>query len=940
MMRSDERTRLDTPPRGIAADDTPAVWVPTAPDFGPRYRVIGVVGKGGMGEVYRAYDNELRGDVALKIVRADADHATALARFRREIALARKVTSPNVLRVYDLAEHKTLRFVSMEFVDGSDLATLLAHTDRLALDRALAIFRQVCVGLIAAHAQGVVHRDLKPQNVLIDRDDRVHVADFGLARSIGESGLTASGAILGSPAYMSPEQVTGDPADERSDIYSLGIMLYQLVTGHAPFEADTAHAVMAMRLHKPPPPLRERAPEAPAYLGAIVARCLQVKPADRYASVQALLADLDAAVAPARQPGARRRWLVPAAIAGVLAVGAATAWLATRPRGEPSTAPAAIAPVAVASDGPVTVLVLGVANHASDPVYDGTLDTVLLYALRRSSRIDPVAGVDLRKLAGELGADVAVDDQLGQKLAARDHVRIVNVRGEVTAKGAGSAISLTATDAATGAVVYSKSLDVPALDRVVASTAVLAAGLRHALGEKIDDAERERTGLSSSLDADHEFSIGLAMKQAANTEGAITHFEQAIAKDASFAFARAQLALQYSNASRRDQASEQFALALRSVDQIGERDRLKFLGDYYSFVREDWERATTSYTQLLAKWPRDQGAEVNLARVYLARGDAKHGLEAGERAAHDHPLSVIARSNLVEFEIAAGQFERAVADGNKFLKDFPRPVPTTHLYLGLAQALAGKHDEAQAELVKNEPIEASTTLAAEADLAFAEGRLADARKLLEKGIADDLAHHLNAGVELKQAMLAELRLRTGDKPKARAAAAAVANASPRLLEAALVQLAVGDDKRALATAARLAKDVAPSRRVIAMLIEAEALRVHGQPEQAVVAFQKAVELVDMPYGHFLLARAALDAKLYAEAYAELESCIARRGEIAISADDVPTLRHVPQLTYYLARAQAGMGSPQASQSYAAFVAMMPHADPDDPLVLDARAQSR
>src|SRR5438067_5422245 len=155
---ADDQTRGDRPSLRMAA---------AHPDFGPRYRVIGLLGKGGMGEVFRAYDTELKSEVALKVVRGDGDRDAALARFRREIALARKVTSPNVLRVYDLDEHEGLRFLSMEFVDGEDLAALMRREKRLPIERALAIFRQVCAGLEAAHRQGVVHRDLKPQNVLV-----------------------------------------------------------------------------------------------------------------------------------------------------------------------------------------------------------------------------------------------------------------------------------------------------------------------------------------------------------------------------------------------------------------------------------------------------------------------------------------------------------------------------------------------------------------------------------------------------------------------------------------------------------------------------------------------------------------------------------------------------------------------------------------------------
>jgi tetratricopeptide (TPR) repeat protein/predicted Ser/Thr protein kinase len=749
MSSSTERTRLETPAKGLAvADTSPPPTSSKFPDFGTRYQVLGALGKGGMGEVYRAYDNELRGDVAVKIVRTDTDQGAGLARFRREIALARKVTSPNVLRVYDLAEHQGLRFLTMEYVDGTDLATLLQRQPRLPLERALSLFRQVCAGLIAAHAKGVVHRDLKPQNVLVDKDDHVHVADFGLARSIGESGMTASGAILGSPAYMSPEQVTGDATDERSDIYSLGVMLFQLVTGEVPFQADTVHAIMEMRLHKKPRPVRELVPDVPARVEAVVARCLEIDHGARYASVRDVIAELDgepprvsaAALAPAApaEPPKRRRGLI---VGGVAAAGAvALAVFALRPahRGEPvspakpaapvvtpiAPSAAAASPARPATDDQTQVLVLGFDNQANDPVFDGTLDTVLLYALRRSPKVDPFAGVDLRKLATELGPDVAVNEHLAERIAARDHTRIVSVRGTVTSKGAHIAISLSAV-ASTGASVFSKTLEATTFDDVVPVVAHLAAGLREALGEHLDDAERERTGLSRSLDADHDFSIGQAMKQAGNTDGAIEHFAQALAKDPTFVFAHAQLGIVQFNNLRIDTGQAELTLALKSVDQLGERDRLKLLGDYYLIVSQESARAVTAYEQLLSKWPKDQGGEINLANAYRDSGDTKHALEAAMRAAQDHPLSVVARANLSGFEIAANQFDRAIADIKQYVLDFPRTLKNEPMYLGLAYALTGHRDDALTAYAKLDS-DPSVATAALADLAMGEGRLDDA----------------------------------------------------------------------------------------------------------------------------------------------------------------------------------------------------------------------
>jgi tetratricopeptide (TPR) repeat protein/predicted Ser/Thr protein kinase len=926
MSDSDEATKHDKPPH--PSD------VGGPPDFGARYRVLGTLGKGGMGEVFRAYDTELKREVALKVVRGDADHEASLARFRREIALAHKVTSPNVLRVYDLAEHAGLRFLSMEFVDGDDLGKLLKREKRLSLERALAIFRQVCAGLAAAHAQGVVHRDLKPQNVLVDKEGHVRVADFGLARSIGDSALTASGAILGSPAYMSPEQVKGDPTDERSDIYSLGIMLYQLVTGETPFQAPTPHAVMEMRLHKKPRPLRDVAPDAPAYLEGICAKCLALNPSARYASMKELLAAYDAAAPAAAAPRARkRRWLVPAIAAGGLVAAATIAYVAW-PRHAVTPSKPVAAPVA--TTGPTTVLVLGIDNRSGDPALDNTVDAIVHSALRRSERVDPITGGDLRRLAATFGSDIAVDDHLGELLAARQGRPVLVVHGTISAKGNRFSLALSAKNVTTGSTAYEQTLDAASLDDVVTVAARQASGLRSALGEKISDEERERTGLSRSLDADHEYALGILAMRGGDYSGAVDHLGRSIAIDSKFAIARMALSVALNNLKRASEASRELQLALESVDQMGERDRLKTLGDYYQYTTEDYSRAITQYEQLLAKWPTDIGAETNVSNAYQSKNDLKMAVELAKRASKDHPMNPIIRANASAVEIAAAEIERAVEDGRKTLADLPRPTPSVYEYLAIGEQLLGHREKALEALGDYERGDASTAAAVRADIAMYEGRFREAATLLQKGIDADVAAHIPDGAEIKLAMLAELRARSGDKAGARAAAARVTTQPPRMFAAALVFATIGDDKAASEIAARFAREPTPSRRAMAKLIEGESLRLHGKASDAIVRIQEGLQLLDTPYGHYLLGRAELDAKRYAEAYTELTQCIARRGQAANGVDDVTMLRYLPLFTYYLAKAQEGLNSPDAAKSYAAFLAMMHDPDPTDPLVADAR----
>ena len=936
-MGDGKRQRPDTnaETRAEKRPSKPVIAVPE-PDFGPRYRVLGVLGKGGMGKVFKAYDTELKQEVAVKVVRADKEGDAALARFRREIALARKVTSPNVLRVYDLAEHQGLRFLTMELVDGEDLSTILKK-GKVPLESALSIFRQVCAGLSAAHAQGVVHRDLKPHNVLVDREGSVRVADFGLARSIEDSGFTASGAIMGSPAYMSPEQVKGDPTDERSDIYSLGIMLFQLMTGTTPFQAPTPHAVMEMRLHRPPRPLREISPDAPPYLEKIVARCLQVNPSARYSTVAALLADLDVETAPKSVPKRRSRLALPLAAVAVVAVAAIVAVIAW-PRGASrtaSTSGSASATSIPTSKGPVLTLVLGFDNRTPEPRFDATLPMLMHYALRRSAHVDPVANVQLQLLATEVGADVKVDDQLAARVAARKHVRVLGVRGKIAPKGAGYALSMVVKES-NGTTLLERTLESPSADQVVPTVARLAVEVRAALGESVPEAERELTGLSASLAANHDFTLGVAAAENGDFTGAAGYLRKAVDRDPNFALARVRLATMYNNMKREEEGRAQRQLALRAVDHMGERDRLKFLGDYYTFTAEDFERGIASYNELLAKWPNDIDAQCNICSAYFATGNIQAALEAGHRASADHPTDIIIRGNLAAHYIAAGDYSAAVKELRKASVELPNPTSSMRQYHAVALAMLGQREAALQQVAELAKQDASTAAAVEADHAMGEGRLRAAQAMLEKGIKTDLADKNNDGVELKLAMLAELKARRGDKAGAREAAARVTANPQRIAQAAMVQLAVGDTAGAKASAAKLATHVAPSRRALAKQVEGELLLQRGKPQEAMVVFQEAIKLADTPMAHFRLARASLDAKHYAEAYTELRKCIERRGEVANASDDVTGLRYIPLFFYYLAKAQEGLGSSEAAASYRQFLGLLHEPDPDDPYVVDAR----
>jgi len=267
----------------------------TAQALAARYDLLAELGRGGMGVVYKARDRETDEVIALKVLRPEvAARPDLIERFKSELRLARKITHKNVCRVYDINRFGTVAAISMEYVQGESLRAVLDRFGGVPLRRGLEWVGQVCSALAEAHAQGVVHRDLKPENIVITRDSGAKVMDFGIARSLdADATATAAGMLIGTPAYMSPEQAEGKPVDARSDIYALGLILYEMFTGRRAFEAETSVALVAIRLHETPLPPRSVEPLLPAVLARAIEKCLEKNPKKRFQSAAELAAALE-----------------------------------------------------------------------------------------------------------------------------------------------------------------------------------------------------------------------------------------------------------------------------------------------------------------------------------------------------------------------------------------------------------------------------------------------------------------------------------------------------------------------------------------------------------------------------------------------------------------------------------------------------------------------
>ena len=405
-----------------------------------RFRIVRLLGMGGMGVVYHAHDIELDVDVALKLLRPElASRPDAFERFRQELLLARQVSSPHVVRIHDIAEHEGRWFISMDFIDGESLEGYRDRVGRIPQEGALAIAHGLFDGLAAAHARGVIHRDLKPANVLLDKTGHPYITDFGVARSLGATGMTQSGIIVGTPEYLSPEQARGDPADARSDLYTAGLILYEMLTGALPFAGGTPAETVIQRIVRPPPSLAKARPDLPRWLHAFTDRLLKIQPSHRFQSAKDALRALETKRVP--RPPVNRRLVFAAALLVVgAAVGGVYFWRHPLPIREllapaiPATPRVAVLPfTAPAGDADLDAVARALEAHVHEWLRSDPAIAVLPRARVRNA---------LARTAPELRGE-ALLKQLPDVARAANATRIL--AGDLRHDGSGLALDLTWT---------------------------------------------------------------------------------------------------------------------------------------------------------------------------------------------------------------------------------------------------------------------------------------------------------------------------------------------------------------------------------------------------------------------------------------------------------------------------------------------------------------
>ena len=930
------------------------------------YRIIEKLGAGGMGVVYKAEDVRLDRPVAIKFLPENVAHdAQALERFRREAHAASNLNHPGICTIYDVGEHDQ-PFIAMEFIEGRALRNHVGGKP-LPLEEVLTLGIQISDALDVAHSKGIIHRDIKPANIFVTERGQAKVLDFGLVKlvpkgvaagvdSSSEAALSMPGIISGTPSYMSPEQLRGDDLDPRTDIFSIGLLIYEMATGKQAFAGKTGGMILEAILTRQPTPVRSLNPEIPLRLEEIINKALNKDRDQRYLTAAEICTDLKhlkrniesgqtaattattVQVAPVRKG---YKWpLVAGAAAAALAI-LIGGWLfhARRTRALSETD---------------TIVLADFNNKTGDPVFDDTLQQGLAVQLEQSPFLSPISEQRIQQTLQMMGQPrgARLTPEIARDLCTRTGSKAY-LTGSISSLGSQYVIGIKAVNCQTGDDLTQAQVTAEGKERVLKALGEASTRMREKLGESLRtvqtlDAPVEQA-TTPSLEALQAYSQGRkSVLLKGDYTGGVMLFQRAISLDPNFAMAYASMGTSYYNLGEKNLAAENTEKAYELRSHVGEWERFYIESHYHQFATGHLEKARQVYELWEQTYPREQVARNNLGVVYQNLGQHEKSLakfrEAGQVTAPD----ALTYANITNAEIHLNRFDEAEKTAREALtKNLDSPDLRLYLYelafiRGDAAGMAQQLDWAAAK-----PAVRSTLLHFAADTAAYSGELAKSRSLFQEAVAAAVQAGEKEAAAGCEAAAASNEVFFGNAAQAKqhaTAALALSNGRDAVYRAALALAGAGEATRSSNLAHELEKRF-PEDTVVQFVylptIRAR-LTLNRDPAKALEILQRAAtyelgvpstsNFANNLYAIHVRGEAYIAAHNWHEAVQQFQKLIDSRG-IAIN-EPIAALAYLDR-----ARAEAASGDYTRSRaSYESFFQLWKAADSDVPVFKEGLAE--
>jgi eukaryotic-like serine/threonine-protein kinase len=960
------------------------------------YRILEKLGAGGMGEVYLAEDMKLGRKVAIKILSEEyTTNKDRLHRFELEAAAASNLNHPNILTIHEVGTDDGRHFIATEYIDGVTLRRKAAEAP-LEIREILDIAIQIASALEEAHTAGIIHRDVKPDNVMVRRNGYVKVLDFGLAKlteSVDRSPLdpdaatrvlvqTDAGVVMGTSHYMSPEQARGKPVDARSDIWSLGVVIYEMVTGRTPFSGETSTDVIVGITQKEPPPLARFAPSVPAELDWIVNKALRKDRDERYQTIKELLTDLrrlkqrlefeqelersstpdlvtKSTVSTVATPTVQDRALTTAE-KSITHVSSAE-YIATGIKRH-KIALALIALLVVAFIGGAyylyqhrvqplterdTVLLTDFVNTTGEPVFDGTLKQALAVQLGQTPFLTLFPDERVRETLRFMGRspDDRITRDVGREICERQGIKAM-LGGSIARLGANYVITLEAINPRSGDPFASEQVETDSKEKVLASLGTAASNLRKKLGESLSSIQKYDVKIeqatTSSLEALKAYAMGDEERQKGRSRESLVFYKRAIELDPNFAMAYARIGVHYFNQGQMETCKQFIQQSYDLRDRVSERERLYIAEKYYNYVTGEVDKAVETLQTWSKLYPNDFVPHNNLSINYKLLGRYDDALKEALEASRLSPNNTSARTNVISNYLSLGRWdeaEQALVELRKINPEQPI-VHGTAAFLGFIRGDQAAIDR-EMEWSKGKPEEADFTATRSAHAMYL-GKLKESEQFTKRAVelfkqqnrqenaASVLLHLADNMVIVRKCQQAKDNV---------TAAMELARGEIVLAGAATIYAACGDASRAqsLIDAARAS---APKNTfltaIITPVVRAVIEKDRGNTAEALQLLES-IRNYDLGEGtglanNFLRGHLYLEQRRGNEAAAEFKKIIESRGIDGFSPFHA--------LSYVgLARAAVLNGDTGgARKAYQDFFALWKDADADLPVIVEARKE--